>query len=100
MKVFHMIDEDEDEDADEEPRAPTAVPEDVELDEEPSLYSCDHLGKGVAQTSSTMVADAAAVGPLLGVPGADRGGRGSSKPTCTLVRVSTYTSSLNQPINR
>jgi hypothetical protein len=98
MKVFHMIDEDEDADADGGPRAPTAVPEDVEEDEELSSFSCDHLGKGVAQTSSTMVADTA--GPLLAVAGADGGGRGSSKPTCTLVRVSTYASSLNQPMNR
>jgi hypothetical protein len=98
MKVFHMIDEDEDVHG--APRAPTAVPEDDEVDDELSSYSCDNLGKGVPQSSGIMVADDAAAGPLLGVVGAGGGGRGGTKPTCTLVRVSTYASSLNQPMNR
>jgi hypothetical protein len=98
MKVFHMIVEDEDVQG--APRAPTAVPEDDEVDEEVSSYSCDNLGKDVPQSSGVMVADAAAAGPLLGVVGAGGGGRDGTKPICTLVRVSTYASSLNQPVNR
>jgi hypothetical protein len=90
----------EDEDVEGAGRAPTAVPEDDEVEEEVSSYSCDTLDKSVPQSSGLMVADAAAAGPLLGVVGA--GGRrgGGTKPTCTIVRVSTYASSLNQPMNR
>lgn len=95
-----MIVEDEDEDVHGAPRAPTAVPEDDEVDEEVSSYSCDNLGKGLPQSSGVMVADAAAARPLLGVVGAAGGGRDVTKPSCTLVRVSTYASSLNQPMNR
>jgi hypothetical protein len=98
MKVFQVIAEDGDVEG--AARAPTAVPEDDEVDEDVSSYSCDNLGKSVPQSSGVMVADAAAAGPLLGVLGAGGRGRGGTKPTCTLVRVSTYASSLNQPMNR
>lgn len=100
MKVFHMIDEDEDDYG--APRAPTAVPEDDEVDDEPSSYCCDNLGKGASQSSGAMVPDAAAAaaGPLLGLVGGGGGGRSGVKVPCTLVRVSTYTSSLNQPTIR
>lgn len=98
MKDFHMIDEDEDEYG--APRAPKAVPEDDEVDDELSSYCCDNLGKDVSQSSGTMVADAAAAGPLLGVVGVGAGGRGGTRVPCTLVRVSTYGSSLNQPTIR
>ncbi|PNF23184.1 Inward rectifier potassium channel 2 [Cryptotermes secundus] len=99
MKAFHKIVEDEDEDIHGASRAPTAVPEDDEVDDEVSSYSCDNLSKGVPQSSGVMVAGAEATGPLLGVVGAG-GGRDGTKPTCTLVRVSTYASSLNQPMYR
>jgi hypothetical protein len=98
MKVFHMIDEDEDEDK--APRAPTAEPENDEIGDEVSSYCCDNLSKGVSQTSGVILADAAGDGPLLGVAPVSGGGRGGLKPTCTLVRVSTYASSLNQPTIR
>jgi hypothetical protein len=94
MKVFHMIDEDEDED--ETPRAPKAEPENDEIDDDVSSYTCDNLNKGVSQSSGATVADAAGDGPLLGVAPLSGGGRGGLKPTCTLIRVSTYASSLNQ----
>jgi hypothetical protein len=94
-----MIDEGEDEYG--ALRAPTAVPEDDEVDEELSSYCCDNLGKGASQCSSAIVPDAAAAaaGPLLGVVlgGGGGGGRSGAKMPCTLARVSTYTSSLNQP---
>jgi hypothetical protein len=45
-------------------------------------------------------AAAAAAGPLLGLVGGGGGGRSGVKVPCTLVRVSTYTSSLNQPTIR
>lgn len=98
MKVFHVIDEDEDEDK--APRAPTAEPENYEIDDEVSSCCCDSLSKGVSQSSGVIVADAAGEGPLLGVAPVIGGGRGGVKPTCTLVRVSTYASSLNQPTIR
>jgi hypothetical protein len=98
MKVFHVIDEDEDEDR--APRAPTAEPENFEVDDEISSYFCDSLSKGVSQSSGVIVADVAADGPLLGVAPASGGGRGVLKSSCTLVRVSTYASSLNQPTIR
>lgn len=97
-----MIDEDEDEDEETDGgrRAPTALPEDVDMDEELPSEGGDKLGRGAGQTSIIMRADTSAAGPLLGVAGAGGGGRGGTKPTCPLVRVSTYASSLNQPINR
>lgn len=98
MKAFHMIVEDEDVHG--ASRAPTAVPEDDEVDDEVSSYSCDNLSKGVPQSSGVMVSGAEATGPLLGIVGADGGGRDGTKPTCTLARVSTYASSLNQPMYR
>jgi len=98
MKVFHVIDEEEDEDR--ALRAPTAEPENFEIDDEMSSYWCDTVSKGVSQCSGVVVADAAGDGPLLGVVPASGGGRGGLKPTCTLVRVSTYASSLNQPTIR
>lgn len=93
-----MIEEDEDEDR--APQAPTAEPENFEIDDEISSYCCESLGKGVSRSSGVIVADAASDGPLLGVATASGGGRGGLKPTCTLVRVSTYASSLNQPTIR
>jgi len=98
MKVFHVIDEDEDEDR--ALRAPTAEPENFEIDDETSSYCCDSLSKGVSQSSGVIVADDAGDGPLLGVAPASGMGRSALKPTCTLVRVSTYASSLNQPTIR
>ena len=93
-----MIDEDEDEDR--APRAPTVQPENFEIDDEISSYCCDRLSKGVSQSSGVIVADAAGDGPLLGVAAASGGGRAGLRPTCTLVRVSTCASSLNQPTIR
>lgn len=94
MKVFHMIDEDEDDE--EMPRAPTATAEDDEVDDDLSSYCCENLGKSTAGNAShssvPVTTDIAATGPLLGV--------GGSKTPCTLVRVSTYASSLNQPTVR
>lgn len=98
MNVFHVIDEDEYEER--APRAPTAEPENFEIDDEVSSYCCDSLSKGVSQSSGVIVADAAGDGPLLGVAPVTGGGRGGLKPTCTLVRVSTYASSLTQPTIR
>jgi hypothetical protein len=98
MKVFHVIGEDEDEDR--ALRAPTVEPENFETDEDISSYCGDSLSKGVSQSSGVIVADVASDGPLLGVAPASEVGRGGIKPTCTLVRVSTYTSSLNQPTIR
>jgi len=98
MNVFHVIDEDEDEDR--APRAPTVEPENFEIDDEISSYCCDSLSKGVSHSSGVILADVAGDGPLLGVAPASGGGRGGLKPTCTLVRVSTYASSLNQPTIR
>ena len=98
MKVFHMIDEDEIEDG--EPRAPTASVEDDEVDDDLSSYCCENIGKGtgigVSPTSGDLPPDIAATGPLLGIPGV----RSDLKTPCTLVRVSTYASSLNQPTIR
>jgi hypothetical protein len=93
-----VIDEDEDEDR--APRAPTAEPENFEIDDEVSSYCCDSLSKGVSQSSGVIVADAACDGPLLGVAPASGVGRSGLKPTGTLVRVSTYASYLNQPTIR
>jgi hypothetical protein len=98
MKVFHVIDEDEDEDR--ALQAPTAEPENFETDDEDSSYCCDSLSKGVSQSSGVIVADAAGDGPLLGVAPVSGGGRGGLKPTCTLLRVPTYASSLTQPTIR
>jgi hypothetical protein len=98
MKVFHVIDEDEEEDR--ALRAPTAEPENFEIDDEISSYCCDSLSKGVSQSSGVIVADAAVDGPLLGVAPASGVGRGGLKPACTIVRVPTYASSLNQPSTR
>jgi hypothetical protein len=98
MKVFHVIGEDEDEDR--ALRAPTAEPENFEIDEEISSYCCDSLSKGMSQSSGVIVGDGAGDGPLLGVAPASGVARGVIKPTCTLVRVSTYASSLNQPTIR
>ncbi|PSN50743.1 hypothetical protein C0J52_01203 [Blattella germanica] len=102
MKVFHMIDEDDNDDG--EPRAPTASVEDDDVDDDLSSYCCDNIGKGRdiggPPSSGMMPADIAATGPLLGVGGFPGGGRSGAKTPCTLVRVSTYASSLNQPTVR
>ncbi|XP_021935584.1 G protein-activated inward rectifier potassium channel 3-like isoform X2 [Zootermopsis nevadensis] len=106
MKVFHMIGRDEDEYG--APRAPTAVPEDDEVDDdddndELSFYCCDNLGKGASQSSGAIIPDAAAeaTGSLLrAAGGGGGGGRDVLKTPYTLIRVSTYTSSLNQPTIR
>lgn len=101
MKVFHMIDEDEEEeDEDKAPRAPTAEPENDEIDDDVSSYCCDSLSKGVSQCSGAVAADATIDEPLMGVAPVCERGRGGLKPTCTLIRVSTYASSLNQPTAR
>ena len=93
-----MIDEDENEDG--EPRAPTATVEDDEVDDDLSSYCCENLGKGrgvgVSSAPDDLRCDIAATGPLLEVPGM----RSDPKSPCTLVRVSTYASSLNQPTIR
>jgi hypothetical protein len=78
-------------------RAPTALPEDDEVDDDLSSYCYDNLrrssGECAPQSSGVMAADPAHSGPLLGVGAAARGG-GSAQ--CTLFRDSTYASSLNQ----